>query len=80
MEVGLGAYKITAQLTMRRSGYPVSGMGLSICRSIVQEHGGRLFATSGRTYGLAMHISFPAIGMPADAHRLEDQVARQISL
>jgi signal transduction histidine kinase len=36
------------------------GMGLSICRSIVQSHGGRLIATPGRTFGLAMQVSLPA--------------------
>lgn len=36
------------------------GMGLAICRSIVEDHGGRLFATPGRPYGLAMQISLPA--------------------
>jgi signal transduction histidine kinase len=48
-----------------------TGMGLSICRSIVQEHGGRLFATPGRTCGLTIHVSLPATGVPAprDADR-----------
>jgi C4-dicarboxylate-specific signal transduction histidine kinase len=36
------------------------GMGLSICRSIIEEHGGCLSATSGRLYGLALRISLPA--------------------
>ena len=36
------------------------GMGLSICRTIVEEHGGRLCATCGRSCGLAMQISLPA--------------------
>jgi signal transduction histidine kinase len=35
------------------------GMGLSICRSIVEAHGGRLFATPGRSCGLVMQISLP---------------------
>jgi signal transduction histidine kinase len=36
------------------------GMGLAICRSIVEAHGGRLFATPGRLCGLALHIALPA--------------------
>ena len=36
------------------------GMGLSICRSIIEEHGGRLFATPGCMCGLAIQISLPA--------------------
>jgi C4-dicarboxylate-specific signal transduction histidine kinase len=36
------------------------GMGLSICRSIIEEHGGRLSATSGRLCGLSLQISLPA--------------------
>jgi signal transduction histidine kinase len=35
------------------------GMGLSICRSIVESHGGRLFATAGHNSGLAMQVSLP---------------------
>jgi C4-dicarboxylate-specific signal transduction histidine kinase len=36
------------------------GMGLSICRSIVESHGGRLFATPGHNSGLAIQVSLPA--------------------
>jgi C4-dicarboxylate-specific signal transduction histidine kinase len=35
------------------------GMGLSICRSIIEEHEGRLLATPGRFCGLAMQIFMP---------------------
>jgi C4-dicarboxylate-specific signal transduction histidine kinase len=36
------------------------GMGLTICRSIVEAHGGCLVATPSRLGGLAMQISLPA--------------------
>jgi C4-dicarboxylate-specific signal transduction histidine kinase len=36
------------------------GMGLTMCRSIVEAHGGCLVATPGRLGGLAMQISLPA--------------------
>jgi signal transduction histidine kinase len=36
------------------------GMGLSICRSIIESHGGRLIATPCHSCGLAMQISLPS--------------------
>ena len=38
------------------------GMGLSICRSIVETHGGRLWVTPGLPQGSVFHVQLPLGG------------------
>jgi signal transduction histidine kinase len=37
------------------------GMGLAISRSIVEAHGGRIWATSNVGRGLTLHVELPAL-------------------
>jgi signal transduction histidine kinase len=38
------------------------GMGLAICKSIVESHGGRLWASPARPHGSAFHVVLPVAG------------------
>lgn len=38
------------------------GLGLSICRTIVESHGGRMWAAANEDEGLTMRFTLPAIG------------------
>jgi C4-dicarboxylate-specific signal transduction histidine kinase len=43
------------------------GMGLSISRSIVESHAGRLWASNGSRSGATFHITLPVVAQPAES-------------
>jgi signal transduction histidine kinase len=44
------------------------GLGLSLCRTIVGAHGGRLWASRGETHGATFHLQLPRSDLPAELH------------
>jgi signal transduction histidine kinase len=45
------------------------GMGLSICRSIIESHGGRLWASAGPSRGAVFHFTLPVDSRSHDVDR-----------
>ncbi|MCX6926401.1 MAG: ATP-binding protein [Verrucomicrobia bacterium] len=45
------------------------GMGLSIARTIIEAHGGRIWAENNPAGGAIFHIALPVVGLQASSHQ-----------
>jgi signal transduction histidine kinase len=45
-----------------------SGIGLSLCRTIIEEHGGRIWASAAEKHGSTFHVQLPRNRSPVQAH------------
>ncbi|CAM2010510.1 PAS domain-containing sensor histidine kinase [Acanthopleuribacter pedis] len=47
------------QRLLPKSDYPGSGLGLSICQKIITKHGGIIWASSNKTFGVSISFTLP---------------------
>ncbi len=51
-----------------------TGLGLPLCRTIVEDHGGRLWASQGEPHGAIFHLRLPRSGAFAVSFEATDEL------
>ncbi len=62
----------------RESATPGIGLGLAICRAIVEAHQGRIWVDAGHRPGARFCFTLP-LGMPPDAPEIDDHAESALS-
>jgi two-component system sensor kinase FixL len=71
--IGIAAEKLEAVFESFYTSKPRGmGLGLSVCRTIVSAHRGRIFASSNTEDGTCFHVIVPAGARELEAHRRSD--------
>jgi signal transduction histidine kinase len=78
----LSRYKIAARESVQRTRIDCSmpcsaqsqgmGMGLSICRSIIKAHGGKIWVSNNAGCGVTFHCALPPMSEPRMSEPLRD--------